>query len=243
MFGLRRINDLPQATKVILLTNIILFVATLIVPQLEQYCALYSFSSDQFQPYRFITHMFMHAGFWHLFFNMFSLYMFGAILEEVWGSKRFVIFYFATGFGAAALHLLVKQIEINTAMAGLPPEMVDTVLQKGYNVLMQGKNYIDVNLAHLNILVNTPTVGASGAIYGLLLAFGMMFPNAILYIYAAIPIKAKYLVLIFIATELLLGFLNSGGDNVAHFAHLGGMLVGLIFILIWRKKGFNKFDI
>ena len=226
--------NLPPVVKTLLIINIALFALRFLVPDSIMHLAVFSFKSDFFRPYQLITHMFMHGNFWHLFFNMFALYMFGRILEEVWGSKRFFIYYFFTGLGAAFLHLIVMNIEINSLIAKMDPQQV--------KALMQGKNFVDIQMRDLNLMINTPTVGASGAIYGLLLAFGMMFPNAILYLYAAIPIKAKYLVMIFIAIELFLGFLNRTGDNVAHFAHLGGMLFGLIFILVWRKKQFNRWD-
>jgi len=166
--------------------------------------------------------------------------MFGKILEDVWGSKRFIIYYFFTGLGAAVLHLLVINFEINSLISEMYPEQVEMVMNEGAQVLMQGKNYVDMNMRDLNLMINTPTVGASGAIYGLLLAFAMLFPNALLYIYAAIPIKAKYLVLILVLVELYMGYLNRSGDNIAHFAHLGGMLFGFIFVLIWNKWKFTR---
>lgn len=235
--------NLPPVVMTLLIINIALFaLRKFLVPDSIMHLAVFSFKSDFFRPYQLITHMFMHGDFWHLFFNMFALYMFGRILEEVWGSKRFFIYYFFTGLGAAFLHLIVMNIEINSLIAKMDPQQVKYVLDEGSEALMQGKNFVDIQMRDLNLMINTPTVGASGAIYGLLLAFGMMFPNAILYLYAAIPIKAKYLVMIFVAIELVLGFLNRSGDNVAHFAHLGGMLFGLIFILVWRKKQFNRWD-
>lgn len=232
--------DLPPVVKTLLIVNVVMFIFSMIFPNLQQYLAIYSFKSEFFKPIQLITHMFMHGGFAHLFFNMFALYMFGKILEEVWGPKRFFIYYFVTGLGAALLHLGVIQIEIHSMMNQMTPEKIDIVLSQGGDVIMSGKNYIDPHMRDLNSMINTPTVGASGAIYGLLLAFGMLFPNVLLYVYFAIPIKAKYLVMIFTAIELYLGFINRSGDNVAHFAHLGGMLFGLIFILIWKKKQFNR---
>lgn len=241
MFQQRFLN-LPPVVKTILIANIVLFIISYIWPELQMQLAIYSLKSKFFHPYQFITHMFMHGGFWHLFFNMFSLYMFGSILEEVWGSKRFFIYYFVTGLGAAFLHLFIAHLEINSLIKSMNPQAVDKVLNEGANILMMGKNYTDTAMGNLNSMINIPTVGASGAIYGLLLAFGVLFPNTILYLYAAIPVKAKYLVIAMIVIELVLGFLNRSGDNVAHFAHLGGMLFGLIFILIWRKKQFNRWN-
>jgi membrane associated rhomboid family serine protease len=234
--------DLPPVVKTLLIINIILFVFKMLMPELGMRLAVYSFKSDFFRPYQLVTHMFMHGDFWHLFFNMFALYMFGKILEYVWGPKRFLFFYFFTGLGAAALHLLVVNFEINSLISQMYPDQVEMVLNDGSNVLLQGKNYVDINMRDLNLMINTPTVGASGAIYGLLLAFAMLFPNQILYVYAAIPMKAKYLVMIFVAIEIYMGFLNRSGDNIAHFAHLGGMLFGLILILFWKKWKFKRWN-
>ncbi len=234
--------DLPPVVKVLLIINIGMFLLSMVFPGLSDSLAVYSFKSEFFKPFQLITHMFMHGSLGHLFFNMFALYMFGRILEDVWGQKRFFIYYFITGLGAALLHLGVMHLEINSLMSEMSPDKIDLVLNEGGGVLMRGKNYIDPQMRDLNLMVNTATVGASGAIYGLLLAFGMLFPNTLLYVYFAIPIKAKYLVMIFTAIELYLGFLNRSGDNVAHFAHLGGMLFGLIFILIWKKKQFNRWQ-
>jgi membrane associated rhomboid family serine protease len=234
--------DLPPVVKTLLIINVALFLLTMVFPELQLYLAVYSPKSEFFKPIQLISHMFMHGDFWHLFFNMFALYMFGKILEDVWGQKRFFIYYFVTGLGAAALHLGVMHLEINALINQMATEQVQTVLNEGGNILMSGKNYVDPQMRDLNLMINTPTVGASGAVYGLLLAFGMMFPNVLLYVYFAIPIKAKYLVMIFTAIEIYMGFANRSGDNVAHFAHLGGMLFGLIFILIWKKKQFNRWD-
>ncbi len=234
--------DLPPVVKTLLIINIVMFLLCVMFPGLQQNLAIYSFKSEFFKPIQLITHMFMHGNFWHLFFNMFALYMFGKVLEDVWGQKRFFIYYFVTGLGAALLHLGVVQLEINSIMSEMSAEKVQLVLNEGGSVLMSGKNYIDPQMRDLNLMINTPTVGASGAIYGLLLAFGMLFPNVLLYVYFAIPVKAKYMVMIFTAIELYLGFVNRSGDNVAHFAHLGGMLFGLIFILIWKKRQFNRWQ-
>lgn len=243
MFYQRRgLFDLPPVVQTILFINILMYFVRMVFPDSIMYLAIFNFKSELFHPYQFISHLFMHGDFWHLFFNMFALYMFGKILEEVWGPKRFFIYYFVTGIGAALIHMIVMSVEIKILMSQMLPEQIDMVFSQGTNALMNGKNFIDPQMRDLNLMINTPTVGASGAIYGLLLAFGMLFPNAIVYVYFAIPMKAKYLVLIFIAIELYLGFLNRSGDNIAHFAHLGGMLFGLIFILIWGKNNFNRWN-
>lgn len=239
-FERRRLLDLPPVVKVLLIINVAMYILSLLMPELGMKLAVYSFKSGLFHPYQLISHMFMHGSFWHLFFNMFALYMFGKVMEEYWGQNRFFIYYFFTGLGAALLHLLVINIEISTLISQMAAEQVNTVMKEGGDVLLQGKNYTDSQMANLNLMINTPTVGASGAIYGLLLAFGMTFPNVIIYVYFAIPMKAKYLIMIFVGIELVMGLMNRSGDNVAHFAHLGGMLFGLILILIWRKKQFNR---
>lgn len=234
--------DLPPVVKTLLIINIVLFIVKMLMPDIGMRLAIYSYKSELFHPYQLVTHMFMHGDFWHLFFNMFALYMFGKILEDVWGSKRFIIYYFFTGLGAAVLHLLVINFEINSLIKQMSTDQVEMVLNEGTNILLQGKNYVDINMRDLNLMINTPTVGASGAIYGLLLAFAMLFPNSLLYIYAAIPIKAKYLVLILVVIELVMGYLNRSGDNIAHFAHLGGMLFGFILMLSWNKWKFNRWN-
>ncbi|HOY37923.1 MAG TPA: rhomboid family intramembrane serine protease [Bacteroidales bacterium] len=238
--------SLPPVVKNILIINIILFLATYILQRtginLNDYLAIYSIKSSHFQPYQLITHMFMHGSIAHIFFNMFALWMFGRVLEDIWGPKRFFIYYFVTGLGAAFLHLLVNYIEITMLINKMDPVAVDVVLSQGADLLQGGQNYADTLMGKLNLMINIPTVGASGAIFGLLLAFGVMFPNAIIYIFFALPLKAKYFVMIYGGLELYLGFANRAGDNVAHFAHLGGMLFGLIFLLIWKKHRFNRWN-
>ena len=212
---------LPTVVKNLLIINVLFFLATIAADvvlhiDLKDYLGLHYIEASDFQPYQLVTYMFMHGDFGHLFFNMFALWMFGNTLENIWGPNRFLLFYFACGIGAGLVQELVQYIQYATTLQG----------------------YVNVNMGghiisqYLNLLT---TVGASGAVYGILLAFGMMFPNSTLYIYFAIPIKAKWFVLIYGIIELFAGF--SAVDNVAHFAHLGGMLFGLILILYWKKKG------
>lgn len=197
---------------------------------------LFYWNSDQFEPYQLITHMFMHGGFAHLFFNMFALWMFGRVLENVWGPKRFFIYYFVTGLGAAFLHLMVNHIQIQSLMAQMPQEQINTVMEKGISTLQSNKNFTNPDMAKLNRFMNIPTVGASGAVFGILLGFGMLFPNTqLLLIFPPIPIKAKFFVIGYGIIELLLGF-SQAGSNVAHFAHVGGMLFGLILIKYWNSR-------
>ena len=212
-------RNTPFIVKNLIIINIIVLVATMINENLMfENFSLFSFHSPFFKPYQFVTHMFMHGGFWHLFFNMYTLWMFGSILENVWGSKKFLLFYFVTGLGAALLHNLVLEIELST---------LQNAVQSG-NIAAQTKI--------VNIL-RTPTVGASGAIYGVLLGYGMLFPNNIIsLIFPPISLRAKWFVIIFGAIELLMG-LTGAGSNIAHFAHLGGMIFGFILIMYWKKKG------
>jgi membrane associated rhomboid family serine protease len=169
----------------------------------------------------------MHGDFTHLFFNMFAIWMFGKTLENIWGAKRFLTFYIITALGAAAIHIFVIQYQIFQLAES--SEMLDLAKKGLYNTS-------NINSLRLTQLVSTPTVGASGALFGILLAFGMLFPNTLLYIYFAIPIKVKYFVIIYGALELYAGISNNPADNVAHFAHLGGMLFGYLLLKYWQKN-------
>lgn len=201
---------------------------------------MHYFGSHLFKPYQIISYMFMHANFGHIFFNMFALWMFGSVLENYWGPKRFFSYYMITGIGAIMVQMVVTYIQIMNVMPFLSPEQIEMVKTEGYKILAENKNYIDVYEGKLNLLYNTGTLGASGAVFGLLLAFGMTFPNSVIYLYFAIPIKAKWFVILYAALELYSGLSNNPSDNVAHFAHLGGALVGLIIILFWNRKTKNK---
>lgn len=241
-----RFSLLPEVIKNLLIINGLFFLATIVMGNvfgldLVGTLGLYLPNSDQFEPYQIVTHMFMHGGFGHVFFNMFALWMFGYTLENVWGSKRILIYYLLTGFGAAALHMGVTYWEYSQVASQLSAADLTQVENNGRELLMGGQNYINPAMAKVNLLLNTPTVGASGAVYGILLAFGMMFPNTYIYVYFALPIKAKYFVAIFAALELYNGIANDPGSNVAHFAHLGGMLFGYFLIKYWRSQNRTHF--
>tara|TARA_B100000674_G_C37353558_1_gene695224 strand:+ start:55 stop:558 length:504 start_codon:yes stop_codon:yes gene_type:complete len=163
--------------------------------------------------------------------------MFGKTLENLWGGKRFITFYIITGLGAALLYMAYLQFQISNIRTNLDSDLYKIVLTEGHKVLENFQNYINIDMRQLNLLINTPMVGASGAVYGLLLAFGMIFPNTLLYLYMAIPVKAKYFVGGIGVLALISGISNTPGDNVAHFAHLGGMLFGIILLKYWKKKG------
>lgn len=204
-FRYTRPDELPPIVKNLIIINVLVFVACLFFDKqfgLTYRLALWSLNSGMFMPYQVVTHMFAHGGFSHILFNMFSLWMFGRVLENVWGPKRFLFFYLACGIGAAAVHLVVQY-------------------------LMQGFGL---------------TVGASGAIMGIVAAFGYLFPNTELFLFfIPFPVKAKWMVLGYIAIDLFGGIANSAGDNVAHFAHLGGALTGFILVLFWNKKSRRRF--
>lgn len=232
---------LPTVVKNLLIINILFFLARIGFSQafgmdLNDYLGIYYIGSSNFQPYQFITYMFMHGDFGHVFFNMFALWMFGYALENIWGPKKFLIFYFVTGIGAAITQIIVTYIQIKSVSAGLSPAELKEYMVAGAEYLKEGQNFVIPALAKLNYLYNIPTVGASGAVFGILLAFGMMFPNTYIYIYFAFPIKAKYFVIIYGALELIFGISNRPGDNVAHFAHLGGMVFGYFLIKYWKRK-------
>ena len=232
MYRPSNFSELPEVVKNLLIINGLFFLATISLDNfgldLVKIFGLHQFQSPDFRPHQIISHLFMHGDFTHLFFNMFALWMFGKILENVWGAKRFLTFYIVTGIGAAFVHLLISQYQI-LSISNQIPEMVNLAIEGRYNPSIP----ISKKLTQLII---TPTVGASGAVFGLLLAFGMLFPNTLLYIYFAIPIKAKYFVLAYGALELYSGISNNPADNVAHFAHLGGMIFGYFLIKYWRKN-------
>tara|TARA_B100000902_G_scaffold399656_1_gene471614 strand:+ start:954 stop:1694 length:741 start_codon:yes stop_codon:yes gene_type:complete len=236
-------SHLPDVVKNLLIINCLFFLATITLDSMGfdmyRYFGLHQLQSPNFRPHQLVSHIFMHGNFTHLLFNMFALWMFGKVLENVWGSKKFLIYYMITGLGAAIIHLGVSQFEIKSLISDLDTQELDMILNDGANILAGGQNYSNYLIGKINLLVHTPTVGASGAVFGVLLAFGMLFPNALLYIYFAFPIKAKYFVIIYGLLELYAGISNNPADNVAHFAHLGGMIFGFILIKYWEKKSNN----
>ncbi len=191
---------LPPAVKHLLIINVLCYAAYYILGRqgifdLNYWCGIWSLSTGNFRLWQPLTYMFMHASLDHIFFNMFSLWMFGTVLENCWGTRRFLFYYLACGIGAGLLHLLMPGIHL--------------------------------------------TVGASAAVYGILMAFGMMFPNERIYLYFLVPIKTKWFIIGMIAIELFEGIFRSY-DGIAHFAHLGGMLIGFLIILYWRKHPFRR---
>jgi membrane associated rhomboid family serine protease len=166
---------------------------------------------------------------------MYALFIFGQVLENVWGPKRFLIYYLVCGIGAALVHETVIAFEYRNLVNQLNPEQIERVINEGASLLARNRGFTDPSMQELQILLNTPTVGASGAVFGILLAFGVLFPNTqLMLLFPPIPLKAKYFVLAYGGIELYLAF-TQPGSNIAHAAHLGGMLFGYILIRIWRK--------
>jgi membrane associated rhomboid family serine protease len=238
-FG-RGFLGLPPVVKNIIMINVLMLLVSWAAGSvfgidLDRILGLYFPKSEQFMPLQIVTHMFMHAGFMHLLFNMYALFIFGQILENVWGPKRFFIYYMVCGLGAAFVHETVIAFEYSKLAQMLSPEQLQMVLREGTTLLNESKTFSDSTMQSLQMLLNTPTVGASGAVFGVLLAFGVLFPNTqLMLLIPPIPIKAKYLVLGYGAIELYLAF-SQPGSNIAHAAHLGGMLFGYILIRYWRK--------
>ena len=270
MLGYRTpmLDSIPPAVKNLLIINALFFLGASIFDynkSVELLGLVYP-ESQYFRPHQIITHMFMHGSFSHLFMNMFALFIFGKVLETVWGSKRFLIYYMVTGLGAVALHMFVTWISIDAlkeaivAFQNTPtPDLFNALVRD--NISNPSAGIIDfisrfyenpnnayviqeaLQLSHriLENQINVPVIGASGAVFGVLLAFGMLFPNTeLMLLFPPIPIKAKYFVIGYGVLELWLGVANRGGDNVAHFAHLGGMIFGFFLIKYWNKK-YNRF--
>ena len=238
-------SNLPPVVKNLLIINILIWAFMALVPAadrwFDQHLALYYFSSPAFRPFQLFTYMFLHGGFMHLFFNMFALFMFGRTIEMTMGSARFLFYYITCGICAALVQMGVFAIYIHNLADLLPADIAHRVIDEGWHLLQTGYNYSDPDMAHLNAFVNTPMVGASGAIYGVLLAFGFLFPNLPVYIFfIPFPIKSKWLIIGYFVLELVYG-ISGSADGVAHFAHLGGMIFGFLLLLYWKRKGvFNN---
>lgn len=218
----------PPVTKNLIIINLLIFLGTVVAQtygiDLNDLFGLHFFLADKFNLSQLFTYMFLHGGFTHIFFNMFAVWMFGRILEQYWGAKRFLTYYLVCGVGAGVIQEIVQYAQYLITDLGAY-EMVNL----GYQTILMAE--------YLNMMT---TVGASGSVYGILLAFGMLFPNQSIFIFPLpVPIKAKFFVIGYAIIELYSGIANNPGDNVAHFAHLGGMLFGLLLILYWKKKDRN----
>lgn len=243
-------KNMPPVTKNLIIVNLLIYLVMIIFPTgsrtLDHYGALHYFISPDFNPAQLFTYMFVHGGFTHVFFNMFSLLMFGPQIEYSLGSKRFLFYYISCGIGAALIQEGVLSIMLQKYIGMFPPQEFNEIIHEGANAIHKGMNFIDPTLANINEIVNTPVVGASGAIYGVLLAYGMLFPDRTVFLMLPpMPVKAKWLIVGFVVIELVMGLRSTNmasADNVAHFCHLGGMLVGFLIILYWKKKGmFNGY--
>jgi len=230
------LNSMSPVVKNLIAINVILFIADFVLPgifskwdlhvDLTDILGLHYWESSKFNPAQLITYGFMHGGIAHIFFNMFALYMFGGVLEQLWGTKRFLIYYLLTGIGAGLVQELFWTVEFHSALASIN-NAISTDLINAPALIEQKKQF-------LNSLI---TIGASGSVFGLLLAFGWLFPEVrLMLLFIPVPIKARIFVLIYGVAELFLGVAQFSGDNIAHFAHLGGMLFGAVLILIWKKK-------
>jgi membrane associated rhomboid family serine protease len=236
---------------------------------MDNLLALHTWQSPLFKPWQFITHLFMHGSVGHIFSNMFALWMFGYVLENLWGPKRFLTFYIVCGLGAALLHMTVLYFETNSLLnsyTDLKMHFDFGSFENFYNKqhmsdYLQNSNYSEIVDQYrnnpyssfaaqqaslltenfINARLNEPTLGASGAIFGCLAAFGYLFPNTYIYIYFFLPLKAKWFVLIYAGFELVMALQNSAGDNVAHFAHLGGAIFGLAMVYFWNKTNRQTF--
>lgn len=241
-------NRITETVKHLLIVNVIFYIGSQIVGgQAYEWLALYFPKNEHFHFWQFLSHMFMHdpGSITHILFNMLALWMFGSPLEMTLGKNRFIFFYFSAGLGAAAIHTLVNYVEFNS--------LYNTVLQAGYSeadiveLLQRGRYIPDLNVPvdTLRDLVNvytTPAVGASGALYGVLVAFGMLFPNTALFLmFIPIPIKAKYFIPGLILMDLYAGFTGNSifGSGIAHFAHIGGALFGFLMMWYWKRNSFN----
>jgi membrane associated rhomboid family serine protease len=222
---------IPPVIKNLIIINVLIYLAestmgAALRERMEELFALHDIHSAFFRPHQLITYLFLHGSWEHVLYNMFALWMFGSILENYWGPKRFLIFYTICGLGAAVAHLAVLYPEMANAM----DEFRMLPLQNQQDLINDPR-----------FIVNGATVGASGAIFGCLAAMGYLFPNSLIYLYFFVPIKVKWFVLGYAALELFAGVRATAGDNVAHWAHLGGGLVGLLLVVYWNRTNRRNF--
>ena len=265
-----RFEVLPTIIKNLLIINGLVFLAqnTFAGPtstfSFEDYFALHAWQSDLYKPWQLITHMFLHGDFSHILGNMFALWMFGSILENVWGPKRFLLFYMLCGVGAAVIHLAILSYQLvpltneyerllllsKTNASGFTEAVYNYAARHRIpltQILADNKvslstpglapQLMDLMTTYYNKTVGTATLGASGAVFGILIAFVYLFPNTYIYIYFLFPVKAKWLGILYFGFELFKGIQNAAGDNVARWAHVGGAVIGFVLVYIWKKKG------
>jgi membrane associated rhomboid family serine protease len=264
-----RFEILPTIIKNLIIINALMFFAqnTFAGPtssfSVEDFFALHAWQSSLFKPWQMVTHIFLHGDFGHILGNMFALWMFGAVLENVWGPKRFLLFYILCGVGASVIHLLIlsyqfvpmasELMQLSQLSVSGSPAFNEAVLAYSKSHQIQLTRILSENNVSLatpgirseimefltnnyNKTVNTATLGASGAVFGILMAFVYLFPNTKIYIYFLFPIKAKWLGVLYFSYELFFAVRNTAGDNVARWAHVGGALVGLLLVYLWNKK-------
>ncbi|MFM9020867.1 MAG: rhomboid family intramembrane serine protease [Sediminibacterium sp.] len=269
-----RFEILPVIVKNLLIINGLFFMAQFAFSgpdapiDMEGIFALHAWQSSLFRPWQLITHMFLHGDFAHIFGNMFALWMFGSVLENVWGSKKFLTFYIVCGLGAALIHLLFLSYEFLPMMKAYESLYEQQARGQWVSIEEMRKfmvTYLSSDLTHAKELqqlgdnpaissqifsqltakyqevINTATIGASGAVFGVLAAFVYLFPNTYIYIYFLIPIKAKWLGILYFTYELFFAIQNSAGDNVARWAHVGGAIVGLLIVFTWNKRNKQSF--
>ena len=245
-------RNITETVKHLLIINIIFFIASLSLGEVVyDLFALHYPSNPKFQYWQPLTHMFMHGDLGHIFFNMFGLYMFGTPIEQMWGRNKFIFFYLSTGFGAAALQLLLYYYQISS--------ISDLLLAEGLNASEVSRFFLTSDLSYTLVdrigkaelvsglsAFNGVMVGASGALYGVLVAFAFLFPNArLMLLFPPIPVKAKVLVPLLILGDLFFGFTSYSIGPIAHFAHVGGAITGLIMMWYWKKNQFdqNRWDL
>lgn len=231
-------NNLPIVTKNIIIICVLMLLVTSVFESLEPYLACFYYQSELFKPWQLITYMFMHGGIGHLFFNMLGMLFFGGQVEYYWGPRKYLNYFLVCGLGAVVLHQAWTAVEIHQLAQYVQPENFDRLLAQGAEMRI-ANNHPDLPmLQRIFDVLNTPMVGASGGLFGIMIAFAFMFPNAEIYLlFFPFPVKAKYLITVYAVVEVFAGLSNSASDNVAHFAHLGGLLTGLIIVLVWRKRG------
>ncbi|MEI7626778.1 MAG: rhomboid family intramembrane serine protease [Bacteroidota bacterium] len=271
-----RFEILPTVVKNLLIINGLFFLAQNTLGgqgagfSFENVFALHAWQSPLFKPWQLVTHMFLHGDFGHIFGNMLALYMFGAVLENLWGPKRFLTFFIICGLGAALMHLLFLSYELVPMMKDYTDILVERASNSGqttalFNFGMKHPHAFEQNADLVGIVANNPnnveasnalfqyvssyyeanlntaTLGASGAVFGILAAFVYLFPNTYIYLYFLVPIKAKWLGIGYFTWELFFAIRNSAGDNIARWAHVGGAIVGLIIVMTWNKKNKKNF--
>ncbi|AOW22008.1 rhomboid family intramembrane serine protease [Urechidicola croceus] len=242
-------NRITEGVKHLIIINVIVFIITFVLKMnIGNELALYFPENGNFGFWQYLTHMFVHGSPMHIIFNMYGLWAFGTPLEQMWGRNKFLFFYFSAGLGAGIIYTLANYYQFNSIQDQLvnigmsSGQIQDLLINGSYNESIL-QNISTEKLTEIYSLYNTPAVGASGAVYGVLVAFGMSFPNAKLaLIFFPVPIAAKYFIPLIILGDLFFGVTKYSVGNIAHFAHIGGALIGLIIMLFWRNNQFKRWD-